>query len=135
MRDPDQMLLRRTTRHAVSLRALISVSPVHRPMVRLSPSLGGRDAWLSCDIIDFSGGGVGVITNCFFPRGCRVWVKLLTSEAENPRTLFAVECTVNRVVMTDRRPAYLLGLGWHEPTDAIKEKIAEVLDLLEGEGA
>ncbi|NUQ52872.1 MAG: PilZ domain-containing protein [Phycisphaerales bacterium] len=135
MRDPDQMLLRRTTRHAVSLRALISVSPVHRTMVRLSQALGGRDAWLPCDVIDFSGGGVGVITNCFFPRNCRVWIKVLAGEAESQKTLLAVECTVNRVVMTDRRPAYLLGLGWHEPTDSIRDKIAEVLDLLEGEGA
>lgn len=129
------MLLRRTTRHAVSLRAMVSVSPVHRTMVRLSQALGGRDAWLSCDVVDFSGGGIGIIASCFFPRNCRVWVKVLSGENDGQRTLLAVECTVNRVVMTDRRPAYLLGLGWHEPTDAIKAKISEVLDLLEGEDA
>ena len=135
MREPDQLLLRRTTRHAVSLRALVSVSPVHRTGVRLSQALGGRDAWLSCDVVDFSGGGIGIITSCFFPRNCRVWVKVLGGESEPQKTLLAVECVVNRVVMTDRRPAYLLGLGWYEPTDAIKAKISEVLDLLEGEDA
>jgi len=135
MREPDQMLLRRTTRHAVSLRALVSVSPVHRPKVRLSQALGGRDAWLPCDVIDFSGGGIGIITSCFFPRNCRVWIKVLAGDAESQKTLLAVECTVNRVVMTDRRPAYLVGLGWHEPSDTIKSKITEVLNLLEGEDA
>ena len=135
MADTDHLLLRRTTRHAVSLRALVSVSPAHRGLVRLSQSLGGRDAWLPGDVVDFSGGGIGVITTCFFPRGCRAWIKVLTGAAETEKTLMAVECTVHRVVMTDRRPAYLLGLGWFAPTEVTQSKIAEVLDILAGEAA
>lgn len=102
-------------------------------MVRLSQALGGRDAWVPSDVVDISGGGLGLVTTCFLPRGCLVWVKVLAGEDDARRTLLAVECTVNRIVMTDRRPAYLLGLGWHKPTDAVKAKIAAVLDTLDGE--
>ena len=77
--------------------------------------------------VDISEGGIGIIVDTYLPRWTRVWLRIPSPVEGNP-PLLAVAATVHRSVMCDRRPAYLLGLGFKGLTP---DETAAVLELIE----
>ncbi len=104
--------IRRSQRHDVAMAARFSIAPVHAPLVRLSTGSGARDGWLDAGVVDISSGGVGLITPVFVPRRCLILVRLRADDSPEAPTLVEVGARVQRIVMTDRRPAYLLGTAF-----------------------
>ncbi|MFO0831608.1 MAG: PilZ domain-containing protein [Phycisphaerales bacterium] len=124
--------LRRDVRHQVAMRAQVCISGMHAALVRLSPAAGAKDGWLEADAVDFSLGGVGLITSVFLPRHAGVRVRLLTP-GEESTVLFEGEAVVRRVIMTDRRPAYHLGTSFHN-LDAESQKQVTAINQMLSEG-
>ena len=60
-------------------------------------------------MIDVSSGGVGLWTGVFFPKGCRLLLRLPGQEGLPEG---GVLIRVQRVQMTDRRPTYYLGASF-----------------------
>lgn len=132
MEGDAALMVRRTVRHDVVLSATIAVAPEHATTVRFSPAAGGRDGWLEVDVVDFSGGGVGLVTSVLLPR-----LTLLIVRVPNPGggpPLLEARCRVQRVSMTDRRPAYLIGTSFEDGSVEAARQIRDLLALLGGEG-
>lgn len=134
MSGNQELAIRRSTRHDVVIPARIRVAPVHSAAVKLSAASGVRDGWLDVDVVDFSSGGVGILSPVFLPRGCVLTVRLLTPADEgNPESmLLEVQVRVQRVVMTDRRPAYLMGTAFDSLTPETAAGIEGLLKRMEG---
>ncbi len=129
----SQVIVRRAVRHDVAMRAQVCVNALHASLVRVSAAAGIKDGWIDADAVDFSLGGVGVISTVFFPRHTVVRLRLL-SPGEVPTTLFEGDCVIRRVVMTDRRPAYHLGTSFHL-LDAEAQKQIEAMNTMLSEAA
>ncbi len=124
--------LRSDVRHQLSMRAQFSVSGPQPPLVRLSAASGVKDGWLEADAVDFSLGGVGLISLVFLPRHAILRLRLITP-GEESRILFEGDTLVRRVVMTDRRPAYHLGTSFHELDADARRQVTALNDaLMEG---
>jgi hypothetical protein len=97
--------------------------------VSIAGSSGAKDGWVDVDVVDFSLGGVGMISLVFFPRRVRLCVQLLGTE---PGSSSLVDLTgrVQRVCMTDRRPAYLIGMTVDEPKGPQRVAVERLLAAL-----
>lgn len=125
-------VVRRAVRHDVALRAKMSVHPDHAQAVRLSQSSGVRDGWLDCDIVDVSGGGIGIMTHVFLPKRTKLNVRVF-GLAAGGEPLMEIRVAIQRVVMTDRRPAYILGATFDHLTAEQGEKLKTVLEMIASE--
>jgi len=92
--------------------ARFCIAPVHAGLVRLSTGSGARDGWIDSGVVDLSSGGVGLITPVFVPRRCLITVRIRADDSPDGPALVEVGARVQRIVMTDRRPAYLLGTAF-----------------------
>ena len=128
MSGMDNLAVRRTERHDVALRGRFRIADSHASVVRLAAASGIRNGAIEADVVDISGGGLGLLTPIFLPRRVHVQCQVLLPTSD--RTVF--ECTgiVSRVVMTDRRPMYLIGLTFDEMTEAARQQLSTVLTEL-----
>lgn len=123
--------VRRTARYEVALPGRVRMAAEHRSIVRFAPSSGARDGWIEVDVIDIGTGGVGLFSPVFLPRNVDTDLEIL-SHKEDAGVLLACRSRVQRVIMTDRRPAYLLGLAFVGHSPETVKKIADLLAALEG---
>ena len=127
MGQEQGLIVRRSARHDVAMRARVAVGQEHASIVRLSASSGAREGWIDTDVVDFGAGGVGFMTNVWLPRRCVLRVQILG--ADNPHhILLDAPVRVMRVTMTDRRPAYLIGTAFTQPISP--ETRAQVDEIL-----
>ncbi len=130
MSQDQGLIVRRSARHDVAMRARVAVSRDHAGLVRLSAASGARDGWLEADVVDFSAGGVGFMTSVWLPRRCILRLQIVGPEAPH-RVLLDANIRVMRVTMTDRRPAYLIGTAFVQPlTSEARSQLAELLARL-----
>jgi hypothetical protein len=127
--ERSEVIVRRTLRHDVAIRAAFCVSGPHQQLVRLSPAAGLTAGWVECDCVDAGLGGVGLITTVFVPRLSQLRVRLY-SAGESKEIILEATGVVRRVIMTDRRPAYHLGISFHELDDKGHAQIASLMSLL-----
>jgi hypothetical protein len=125
MPSPHELVVRRTQRHDVVLRGRFSVAPPHAHAVRLAKASGARDGVVEGDVVDLSGGGVGFLSPVFFPKRLLMDVQVLAPGAAAP--LLSCRGRVTRVLMTDRRPMYLVGLAFEEMEPAALTALAALL--------
>ncbi|MEM9373766.1 MAG: PilZ domain-containing protein [Planctomycetota bacterium] len=125
------LIVRRAVRHEVVLPAKVRVAPEHTQTVRFAKGVTDEGGWITCDLIDFAIGGAGVISGVFFPRGAALELLIPADDPNEPPTL-RLSCRVMRVQMTDRRPAYLIGLAFSESSDETNAAVEQFLDRLEG---
>lgn len=111
------VMVRRTRRYDASLRARVSICAEHAPLVRLGPSSGAKDGWIEMDVVDFSAGGVGFVSLVWLPRRTILQFQLYAPGAGSDKAVVNGKTRVQRVTMTDRRPAYLLGTAFDSNTD------------------
>ena len=129
----DKVIVRHAVRHDVAIRAQVSIRGPHATSIRLSAATGVKDGWIDADAVDFSLGGVGVISTVFIPRPAVVRLRML-SAGEHPTIIFEGDAVVRRVVMTDRRPAYHIGTSFHQLSPEAQVQ-AEALNAMLAEAA
>lgn len=117
MDQPPFLPLRRSARYDVALRARVEPAADARPAVQFSAALTRRGP-LEVDIVDISSGGVGLLSGLFIPRGCPLDLRIMGLGGEVAEELVAVRARVHRVIMTDRRPAYLVGASFEQVDEA-----------------
>ena len=138
MPDGQDLIVRRTQRFDIVLPARFAVEDEHAGKLRFAV---GKDAWLHADLMDFSAGGVGFMCDVFLPRKALLRVRIFPAGShhsnepmdEEERPMLEGTVRVQRVVMTDRRPGYLVGTSFTEPNQELDKQIDQMLDLLCGD--
>lgn len=139
MADGRDLIVRRTQRYDIVLPARFVVDDEHLDRVRYSGR--GRDGWIDADVMDFGAGGVGFMCEVFIPRKALLRIRIfppgsnLSDQPIDEEQIPLLEGTVRvqRVVMTDRRPGYLVGTSFTEPNQKLDRQIDEMLELLKGD--
>ncbi len=134
MGNHSGLMYRKAARYDLSLPARLRVAEAHGKSVSLTASAGVRQGWLPVDLVDFSAGGIGLLTSVFIPRRCLIEVEIFGVEGDRDQVAISGVARTQRVVMTDRRPAYLIGACFERPTEEQREQIARLLELLGGSG-
>jgi len=126
MNQQQQNMARQSVRYDVSIRGCASIGPDHLASIHFGAGAGARDGWIDLDIVDFSSNGVGMISPVYIPRRTQLIVRAY-SFGEKPELVLEVPVRVQRVCMTDRRPAYLIGTAFSEPDERASQQIAALL--------
>lgn len=116
----------------LSLPARVAIAEPHAGMIRFTSFAGVRDSWLDVDLVDFSSKGVGFVTSVFIPRKSLLTIRILALGAEPKRVLVEGQIRIQRVVMTDRRPGYLIGTSFEGMTAKLHAQIEDVMRQIEG---
>jgi hypothetical protein len=77
-------------------------------------------------------GGLGLISMVFYPRKCKLRVRVQSTQ-EDGELLLDTTIRVQRVCMTDRRPAYLVGGSFDAMTDEAKQQLDRLMQRLSGD--
>jgi hypothetical protein len=131
MTEQQNSIVRRSVRYDVSIRASISVLREHGSLVRFAGGAGARDGWIDVDLVDFSSSGAGIMSHVFIPRRTLLLARLYSFGSE-PKVIVEAPLRVQRVAMTDRRPAYLIGTAFADLPPTSVEQINHLLELLAG---
>ena len=113
MAETQPLIMRRHSRLDVSLRGKFIIAPEHSSIVRYAAA--GPGGWIDADIIDLSSGGLAFMSNTFVPRRALLAVRILAI-GESIQPIVELPLRVQRVQMTDRRPAYLIGGAFDKPS-------------------
>ncbi len=127
------LIFRKSARFDLSLTARIRVAEAHAKAVHLTAASGIRQGWLPVDLVDFSAGGIGLLSGVFVPRRSLIHVEVFGLEGEKAGPSIAGVARTKRVVMTDRRPAYLIGASFEDPPQELQAQLERMLLLLGGE--
>lgn len=127
------LIIRRSVRHEIVLPAKVRVAPDHADAVRFAKGVTDSDGWIAVDLVDFASGGAGFISGVYLPRGVVLELRIPASDPAGAPPLVSTRTRVVRVQMTDRRPAYLIGVAYLNPDDASIEQINAMLARLEGD--
>jgi hypothetical protein len=127
------LIIRRSVRHEIVLPARFRAAPEHAESIRYAKGVADADGWINVDLVDFASGGAGFISTVYVPRGGIVELCLPgPTPGDRPR-LVVPRSRVVRVQMTDRRPAYLVGVAYLDLDDATSESVNAMLSLIEGD--
>ncbi|GJQ28526.1 MAG: hypothetical protein HBSAPP03_04100 [Phycisphaerae bacterium] len=132
MEQQPNLIVRNSVRHDLCLRGQVRVIPEEEGGVRLSPSAGTKDGYVDVDIVDIASGGLGFISMVFFPRTCLLETRVF-GPGDGTALVLTARTRVQRVCMTDRRPAYLMGCSFDALTPESKAQLASLLDSLSGQ--
>jgi len=125
MSGMDHLAMRLNERHDVALRGRFKIAESHAGVVRLAKASGVRDGMIEADVIDISGGGLCLLTPIFIPKQVNVECQVLAPQGST--TEFECSARVSRVVMTDRRPMFLIGLTFKGMTEASRAQLSALL--------
>jgi hypothetical protein len=134
MTKSDGLTVRRHKRHDVALDASMSLAPDHAAAVRFRPPPGSPENTAPVSLVDVGEGGFGVISTIFIPRRARILLRIPDPRSPSGPVLLEAEGIVQRVTMTDRRPAYLIGASFLNEA-AIHEALNTLLAILGGESS
>jgi hypothetical protein len=127
--NDQQNMVRQSVRYDVSIRGSIAVDSEHAVHLRFGAAAGAKEGWVDLDIIDFSSNGIGMISSVFVPRKTVLLVRAY-SYGPDSQLILEVPVRVQRVCMTDRRPAYLIGTSFADPGPEATRQINDLLNLL-----
>ncbi|HLP85640.1 MAG TPA: PilZ domain-containing protein [Phycisphaerales bacterium] len=119
-------IIRKVERFDVSIHAHIGPVAAHAGVVRLAASAGARDGMIECNCVDISLAGAGFFTNVFLPRLTRIRVRLM-SAGDNPTEVLGCDAVVRRCIMTDRRPAYHVGVAFADLSEEQQRQLDVIL--------
>jgi len=121
--------MRQTIRHDTVMRALVSVSKASSESVKLTGVSGAKDGWIEVDVVDMSTGGLGFLSKIYLPRRAQLRVRILGRLEGSPR-LGEFPVQIHRTIMTDRRPAYLVGTSFLPLNAAESKELESLMKLL-----
>ena len=125
-------VVRRTERFEISLPSQVRVGVGHVEMVQFAKGVGDEDRWVTVELVDFSEGGIGFVSETFFPRGLNLQVKIPGFGEMAGEVILRCEMQIKRVQMTDRRPSYLVGGKFLNVDDETGYAIDAMIDRLGG---
>lgn len=126
------LIIRRSVRHEIVLPAQFRVAPEHADLVRYAKGVADTDGWIDVDLVDFASGGAGFISTVFAPRGVVLELRIPDQSVPEAEPLIVARTRVVRVQMTDRRPAYLIGVAYVDPDERTVAQIESLLTRIEG---
>lgn len=132
MAPADGLSVRGSTRHDVLLPARIAVASEHDSLVMLTAKATGGGSWIKADLVDLSAGGFGFITETPLPRRTLIDIQIFGIGAGDREPMLRAVGRVQRVIMTDRRPAYLVGGVFDRVNSESARSISAIIDELEG---
>lgn len=108
--EPGGLVVRHAERHRCDIPARLVIDPIHAEKVVLSKSARTADGGVPATVMDCSLGGLGLRSTVFFPKGCRLVVVCSHTPPNGDRFEAEFLVRVQRVVMLDRAPNYLIGV-------------------------
>ena len=126
------LIIRRSVRHEIVLPAQFRVAPEHAEAVRYAKGVADTDGWIGVDLVDFASGGAGFISTVFVPRGVVLELRIPDPQIPDAEPLIVTRTRTVRVQMTDRRPAYLVGVAYVDPDERAVAQIESMLTRIEG---
>jgi len=112
--------------------ASIEIAGASRAQVRPAPAALNRHGRVDGTLMDISGGGAGLVIPEFVPKWCRVTLAI-HEEAGSDDALVRAGGEVRRVQMLDRRPSYLVGIGFVDLSEEAMAGIAALIARVDGE--
>lgn len=110
---PHHLRFRADERREVALAASIALPEQASGQVRVTAGVLNRFSRIDGTLMDISSGGAGLVIGEYVPKWSPVILGVhRTSEAEG--ALVRARGIVRRVQMLDRRPSYLIGVGFEE---------------------
>lgn len=100
----EQLVVRQHERHLCRVACRMRVGEQNAEQVTPARSVGDGAGGIDATVVDCSRGGLGLESAIYFPRGCRIKVRLSTDVELLVR--------VQRASMTDRKPTYYLGVSF-----------------------
>jgi hypothetical protein len=82
--------------------------------------------------MDLGAGGAGVISPMFMPRGARVVLRIWAVADRDGEPLIELPGKVVRTIMTDRRPAYMVGVGFDQFSPEQEASVEALITRLAG---
>jgi hypothetical protein len=122
----EQLVVRQHERIVCRLAAHVRVTEDLAEQVVIARSVGDGMGAVEAFITDASRGGLGIESNVFFPRGCRVIVRVRASGTTPVQDL---TLRVQRVSMLDRKPTYYIGLSFVSKGLEHEQSVARLLEL------
>ncbi len=120
---PD-LMVRTADRFDLSMPAKIRLAGDHVSVVRIAAGAPTEDGWVLVDLVDLSRSGFGFVSPVFLPK-----LSLLQIQIPDPfgqgdaEPLFDGVIRVRRVLMTDGRPAYLIGTSFESSTEIAQRQM------------
>lgn len=127
----DEIMARSDLRFDVALPALVRVAPEHAQQFRLRSSICDPDGWMEAELVDVSVGGLGILATVVLPRRCRLQIRVFGTQGRTGSPLLEAFVIVQRVVMTDRRPAFMVGTTFVAGAMSVAA-VDDVIALIEG---
>ena len=124
--------VRRSSRHDVALPARIEIAEEHRSAVGLKRVGDAADGPLNCTLVDASVGGLGLVTDVLLPR--RTVISVRVFGIDGVRQVLDTTVRVQRVLMTDRRPGYLIGTSFERSGPEADRAIDAFFEALDSVG-
>lgn len=104
----EQLVVRQHERLVCRLPLQMRVAEDAADQVALARAVGDGSGALNVVITDASRGGLGIESIVFFPRGCRLKIRVQNESG----SVHDLTLRVQRVTMLDRKPTYYLGLSF-----------------------
>lgn len=131
MDQQPNVIVRNAVRHDLCLRGQVRILPEGEGGVRLASPAGAREGYLDVDVVDIATGGLGFISLAFLPRKCLLEVRVY-GPGDAAGIVLTARSRIQRVCMTDRRPAYLMGCSFDNLTPESKAQLESLLNALSG---
>ncbi|MEM9065666.1 MAG: PilZ domain-containing protein [Planctomycetota bacterium] len=134
MATDRDLVARRTQRSDLALPLRFKVFETDVAQVRFTSMVDLKDGQVRGDLVDLSQGGLGILTTVFVPRKAAMTVELLGNAEDGAPVLLECRVRIQTVVMTDRRPAYMLGTSFWPVDESQKAAIEAFVAQVEGGG-
>jgi hypothetical protein len=126
--SPEQLVVRQHERFHCRLASQLRVAAEVAEQVILARTVGDGSGLLEAFLTDCSRGGLGIESTVFFPRGCRIKVRVKPLDAyEGPGPEMVVR--IQRVSMLDRTPTYYLGVSFVSKGPEHEAAVGLLLDM------
>jgi hypothetical protein len=122
----EQLVVRQHERFLCRLASQVRVAPDMAEQVVMSRSVGDHTGAVDVVVTDASRGGLGIESTVFFPRGCRLQVRVTIAGATAEQDL---SLRVQRVTMLDRTPTYYLGLSFVSKGPEHDQRVGLLLEM------
>lgn len=112
MIDPaGNLQVREHVRRQCRIDATARVDGAGRAPVVPARAVTDPAGWFNVRLVDISGGGLGLESPLYLPRGCRLIVRATPLSGDDTCQV-PFDCRVQRASMLDRTPTYYLGVSF-----------------------
>lgn len=130
--ESDNLVVRQQERVQCALPVDLRVAPEDASRVGLSSTAGAGGGLVRAKAVDGSLGGMGIETPVFFPKNCRLSVRVPLVEpgtdAGAEAMVIELMAQVKRVTMLNRTPVYYIGvlfLGKGAEIESVRARLME----------